>query len=74
MNIDPMVLEFLDAPSYEDRLNILAGLHHRITEEMLVTMAIACDIELPEGDVEERYYALRTSLITKDKYECGRMR
>lgn len=74
VNIDPMVLEFLDAPSYEDRLNILAGLHHRITEEMLVTMAIACDIELPEGDVEERYYALRTSLITKDKYECGRMR
>jgi hypothetical protein len=74
VNIDPMVLEFLDAQSYEERLNILAGLRHRITNEMLTTMAIVCDIELPEGDVEERYDALRTSLLTKDKYECSRMR
>ena len=28
-NIDPMVIEFLDASSYEERLNILSGLHHR---------------------------------------------
>ena len=55
LNIDPMVLEFLDADSYESRLNILAGLRHRITEEMLTTMAIVCDIELPEADVTERY-------------------
>ena len=74
LNIDPMVLEFLDADSYGARLNILAGLHHRITDEMLTTMAIVCDIELPEGDVSERYDALRTSLLTKDKYECSRMR
>lgn len=74
VNIDPMVLEFLDADSYEERLNILAGLHHRITDEMLTTMAIVCDIELPEGDVSERYDALRTSLLTKDKYECSRIR
>lgn len=74
LNIDPMVLEFLDAQSYEERLNILAGLSHRITDEMLTTMAIVCDIELPEGDVAERYDALRASLITKDKYECSRMR
>lgn len=74
LNIDPMVLEFLDADSYEARLNILAGLRHRITDEMLTPMAIVCDIELPEGDVMERYEALRASLITKDKYECSRMR
>ena len=74
LNIDPMVLEFLDADSYESRLNILAGLRHRITDEMLTTMAIVCDIELPEADVTERYEALRAALLTKDKYECSRMR
>lgn len=74
LNIDPMVLEFLDADSYESRLNILAGLRHRITEEMLTTMAIVCDIELPEADVTERYEALRAALLTKDKYECSRIR
>ena len=39
--LDPLVLEFLDADSYEQKLNILAGLHHRITDEMITTMAIA---------------------------------
>ena len=55
--LDPLVLEFLDADSYEQRLNILAGLHHRITDDMITTMAIACDIEVNDGDVEERYEA-----------------
>ena len=44
-----MVLQFLDADEYELRLNILAGLHHRITDEMITTMAIACDVEIEEG-------------------------
>ena len=47
--LDPLVLEFLDADSYEEKLNILAGLHHRITNEMITTMAISCDIEVNDG-------------------------
>ena len=34
--LDPLVLEFLDADSYEEKLNILAGLHHRITNDCLL--------------------------------------
>lgn len=74
LNIDPMVLEFLDADSYEDKLNILAGVRHRVTNEMLNTMAVVCDIVLPEGDVSECYEALKYALLTKDKYECSRLR
>ena len=74
LNIDPMVLEFLDADSYEDKLNVLAGVRHRVTNEMLTTMAVVCDIVLPEGDVSERYEALKYALLTKDKYECSRLR
>lgn len=73
-DIDPLVLEFLDSDSYEQKLNILAGLHHRITDEMITTMAIACDIEINEGDIEERYEALRTCLMTLERYECNRLR
>ena len=72
--LDPFVLEFLDADSYEQRLNILAGLHHRITDEMITTMAIACDIEIDDGDIEERYEALKTCLLTLERYECNRLR
>ena len=72
--LDPLVLEFLDADSYEQRLNILAGLHHRITNEMITTMAIACDIEVNDGETEERYEELKNCLLTMEKFECNRLR
>lgn len=74
LTLDSLVLEFLDADTYEQRLNILASLHHRITDEMITTMAIACDIEVNEGALEERYEALKGCLLTLEKYECNRMR
>lgn len=73
-SLDPMVLEFLDADSYEQRLNILAGLQHRVTDEMITTMAIACDVEVSEGSLEERFDSLKSCLLTLDKYECNRLR
>lgn len=74
LNLDPLVLEFLDADSYEQKLNILAALHHRITDEMITTMAISCDIEVNDGNPQERYDALRNCLLTLEKYECNRLR
>lgn len=74
LNIDPLVLEFLDAGSYEERLNILAALHHRITDDMITTMALAVDVEIEDGDTEERFEQLRTCLLTFEKYECNRLR
>ncbi|MDE7332429.1 MAG: DUF1653 domain-containing protein [Lachnospiraceae bacterium] len=74
LNIDPLVLEFLDAGTYRERLNILAALHNRITDEMINTMAVAADVEIKEGDIEERYNELRTCLLTFEKYECSRLR
>lgn len=71
--LDPQVMEFLDADSYEKRLNILTGMHHRITDDMITTMAVACDIEVPDGDTESRYASLKSCLITLEKYECNRL-
>lgn len=74
LNLDPMVVEFLDADTYEQRLNILAGLHHRITDDMITIMAVACDIEVPDGMTEERYASLKSCLQTMERYECNRLR
>ena len=74
LNIDPLVLEFLDADTYEQRLNILAALRHRITDEMIDTMAAAIELEIKAGDVEERYEELKSCLLTFEKYECNRLR
>ena len=74
LNIDPMVLAFLDANTYEERLQILASLHNRITDDMITTMSVACDIEVPDGELEERFYELRSCLITLERFECNRLR
>ena len=74
LNIDPLVLDFLDADSYEERLNILAALHHRITDEMINTMAVSVDLEIEEGDTQERYEELKNCLLTLERFECNRLR
>ncbi|MGN0131629.1 MAG: DUF1653 domain-containing protein [Lachnospiraceae bacterium] len=72
--LDPDVAAFLDADSYDKKLDILAGLHNRITEDMLAIMAVATDIELNEGSLEERYSELKNCLLTMEKFECDRIR
>ena len=72
--LDPLVLEFLDAHTYEQRLNVLAALHHRITNEMITTMALCCDIEVMGDDVEQRYEELKQCLLMKDRFEIRRLR
>lgn len=74
LNIDPLVLAFLDADSYEQKLMILDSLHNRITDGMINTMAVASDLEIKEGDVEDRYLELRNCLRTFEKFECNRLR
>lgn len=70
--LDPMVEAFLDTDSLDERLNILTGLHHRITKDMLATMAVVSDIELNEGSEEDQYVELRDYLLMKEKFECRR--
>lgn len=73
-DLDPMLLAFLDAETYEEKLNILTGMHHKITDDMITTMAIASDVEIPEGDLESRYAQLKNCLLTLDRYEITRLR
>ena len=39
--LDPGLVEFLDADSYEKKLQILSTLHNRITDAMIDTMAVS---------------------------------
>lgn len=72
--LDPAVEEFLDADSVYEKLNILAGLHHRITNDMLEIMAAASDIELNKGSIQEKYAELKNCLLMTERYECKRIR
>ena len=72
--LDPGLLEFLDADSYEKKLQILSSLHSRITDAMIDTMAVSIDTEIKEGDIETRYSEMKNCLITMERFECNRLR
>ena len=68
------MLAFIDADSYEQRLLILDSLHKRITGDMINTVTVSEDLEIKEGDLEDRYQELRNCLRTYEKFECNRLR
>ena len=72
--IDSGLLDFLEADSYEKKLEILSMLHPRINDHMIDTMAVSLDIEVKDGDIEQRYSEILNCLITMEKFECNRLR
>lgn len=72
--IDEDVLAFLDADTYEQKMNIFSALHNKVTQEMLNTIAVSLDIEVDSGDLEERYRQIQSCLQTFQRYECNRLR
>lgn len=71
--VAPGVLQFLDADTHEQRLEILVSLVHEIDDHMLNTMAVAMDVELSAESLEDRYEELKNCLITMEKYERNRL-
>ena len=72
--LDPMLMAFLDADSYEEKLAIFTDMRGRVTDDMLTTMAVALDIDLKEGELMERYEELKNCIVMLEKYECNRLR
>lgn len=72
--VDSGLLDFLEADSYEKKLEILSMLHPRINDHMIDTMAVSLDIEVKDGDIEQRYSEILNCLVTMEKFECNRLR
>lgn len=72
--IDPGVMDFLDAETVEEKMRILSILHPRITNQMIDTMSVSMDLDIRDGDVEERYLEFQGCLNLLAKYECSRLR
>jgi hypothetical protein len=72
--IDPKLMEFLDAETRKDKLEVLMSMELTITNQMINTMAMSIDVEIAEGKLLERYDALKSALYTMDKFEGSRLR
>ena len=71
---DPGLLAFLDADSYEEKLEVFASLEGKVDLHMLNAIAAYLDLELSEGSLEEQYDTLKSCLMTLERYECNRLR
>lgn len=72
--IDPVLEQFLDASSCQQKLNILTGYRSRIDENTLAAMALSMDIELDEGTFDSRYESLKNCIKAHARYETERLR
>lgn len=71
---DPGLIAFLDADSYEEKLEVFASLEGKVDLHMLNAIAASLDLELSEGSLEEQYDTLKSCLMTLERYECNRLR
>lgn len=72
--VSPVLLEFLDADTYEEKLNVLVGSRKNLTDRIVNHMAISIDCIVEDGDIEERINNLIYCLKTHSRFEDKRLR
>lgn len=72
--IDPRLERFLDAGSYEEKLEVLASISNSLDDKLIDAMAVSMDVEVPEGSIDSRYVSLRNCIRAHAKYESLRLR
>ena len=72
--VNPLLLEFLDAETLEDKLDILTFHKNHMDEEVLNSIAISLDLVVEKESVKEKYEEIMNCLSMMRKFECNRFR
>lgn len=70
---NPILLEFLDTDTLEQKYQILKNLGDAITDRLIDDFAVVLDLVIPEGTVDYRYQQLLNSVRTMQQYENTRL-
>ena len=74
LNMDPLVVAFLDADGASARIRVLEELRGKVNDEMIDIMAMAAGLEVEPGEPWQRYNELMSSLRTIERFETSRLR
>ena len=73
--INPILLEFLDTDSFEEKYKILVATPIMDFDDLLIdNMASSIDVVVEDGDIESRVQDLKNCVRTRSKYESLRFR
>lgn len=68
------LMAYLDAETYEEKLDVLYKIRPRLTDETVNAIAMSLDTEIREGSIPERYEEIRNYILTMMRYEGARLR
>ena len=73
--VNPILLEFLDTDSFEDKYKLLFATPTMDFDDLLIdNMASSIDVVIDDGDIESRLQDLKVCVRTRAKYETERFR
>jgi len=71
---NPVLLQFLDADTLDEKYKILKLLENTVTDRLIDDFAVALDLVIPEGNLYDRYLQLLNSVRTMQRFENNRFR
>ena len=72
--LNPLLLCFLDAESYRDKLELFQSWDGCADEQLLESIAVSLDITLGQGSVKDKYREILNCLKTMEHFETDRFR
>jgi hypothetical protein len=72
--VNPILLEFLDADTLEEKMHLMTFYRNKMDENLLNNIAISLDVVVEKEDIQGKYDEIMNCLSMMERFECNRFR